>query len=461
MKEFNEHAFVWALTARVEDARQFAMYFRPEYLRTKPLGKVLEVLFDFVKENSIPPSTRTIRELLEAEVGPEVFQARYSQDIARVEAEDPDISYQVHTLDMAKQVAMTRSFEDMVSSQQFIKYMTDSEGTELIKSVEKWQRYFAEREDGVHLNIIDAIEKLKETREFIPSTTQIPCGIMAVDKWLGGGLRTKNMGLWMAPTGHGKSAIMIYTSHYMAVMEEKKVWFITNELAWDEVTERFLARFSGKNVQEIMEDPIVGICSDGANFIRSAGLGENLYISDVPSGITTDDLEVHLSRFANLYGWSPDVIVLDYMERLRPVMKGINRGDTWVWFGEVARDLVGLAKRRNVAVWSAIQTNRPGLSASELKSEHAQGSIQHLQEVTAVISAHLLEETGDEQILEFKPLKMRQSRLLPRPIQLVCNLGTMTITSKLYEGGDEVDRSTPPATVRSKKGKVPFKPTAI
>ena len=68
MKEFNEHAFVWALTARVEDARQFAMYFRPEYLRSKPLGKVLEVLFDFVKENSIPPSTRTIKELLQSEV---------------------------------------------------------------------------------------------------------------------------------------------------------------------------------------------------------------------------------------------------------------------------------------------------------------------------------------------------------------------------------------------------------
>ena len=335
--------------------------------------------------------------------------------------------------------------------------MTSNDGTRLIQSVDKWQRYFAAKGEAVHMNLAEAIDKLKEDREYIPTIQQIPCGILAVDRWLGGGLRTKNVALWMGKTGHGKTAVMVFSSHFMATVEDKKVWYITNEQPWNEITERFLARFTGVKLEEIMEDPIGGVISQGAQFIRSSQIHENLYISDVPHGLTVNELESYMARLQNLYGWSPDVIVLDHMERCRPIMKGINRDSSWIWMGEVARDLVSLAKRRNVAIWSAIQTNRPGLQAKELQSEHAQGSIQQLQEVTAVVSLHQPDDVGDEQIIEFKALKMRQSKHMPKPIKLHANLATMTITNKVYEA-EEVDRSQPVATMQGKKGKVPFNP---
>ena len=395
-------------------------------------------------------------------MGDEVYQTRYADDLAKIEADDPDPSYQVHTLDLAKQVAMTRSFEDMVGSQEFLKLMSSNDGTRLYQAVEKWQRFFAGREEGVHLNIMEAIEKLRDEREFMPKATKIPCGILEVDQWLGGGLRTKNVALWMAPTGGGKSATMCFTAHYMSVMEEKKVWFITNELAWDQVTERFLARYSGCKMSEIMDDPIGSIASDGVSFIRSKGLGENLFLSEIPPGVSANDLEAHLAKMANIYGWAPDVIVIDYMERMAPVNK-VGKETSWIYMGEIARDLCHLAKRRNIAIWSAIQTNRWGLSIGtkhgpkELSAEMAQGSIQHLQEVTAVVSLHILKETASKQVIEFKPLKMRESRLLPKPIKLVCNLETMTITPEKYEA-DEVDRSDQSATISSNQGrkKKPF-----
>ena len=145
-----------------------------------------------------------------------------------------------------------------------------------------------------------------------------------------------------------------------------------------------------------------------------------------------------MMKWVNLLGWKPDVLVLDFIERMRPCDSGYSRDRVWDWLGAISRDLSRFAKRHNILVWTAAQTNRSGYGRDPKKQdplslEMAQGSVKHLQEAASIIGMRQQELPGNKIVMELADLKQRFSKRTKRNIFLEVDLSKMQMTNEEVE----------------------------
>lgn len=450
MPRFDEDVFIKALTERPEDARKFSTSFNPHWLENPELIPLTEEIYAFTKKEKIPPSIETLKKIFLLK-DPEAYKLRFSSVFDRLEKVNPDLSMVLFTLNQARDVAISRSFYDLATNAAMQNKQESFDGSGILKDVARWFRVFSDSDTDRTMNLKDAVEELMAQGHFEPMA-KVPTGIDAIDRFCGGGLRAKQTGIVLAGTGQGKSAVLITIAHKMSAVQNKKVWFITNELSTEELTERLLARLTGKDLEDIIEDPKTVYDKDLSRFWKSK-LHERCLFTEYMREVSVDQIESDYARNISIYGWKPDVIVIDYMERLKPSLMGYSRDKEWQWMGAVAKDLVRLAKRENLIIWTAAQANREGLRKGvSMELAHAQGSIRHLQEVTAVLSIKQVPVPGndDEILMEFMSQKQRQSKNPLRPLYVKCNLATMHISNeevdlqKLVEESDEEDNPLTP-----------------
>jgi hypothetical protein len=223
----------------------------------------------------------------------------------------------------------------------------------------------------------------------------------------------------------------------MSGISGKKVWYVTNELPIEEIAERAVAKISGTNLSDIMEDAASGYTAHLDRLLKPV-YKNNLLITEYNKKISPAELESNINKWTALTGWKPDVIVLDYMERMKPSEEGYSPDKSWLWLGAIARELVWMAKRMNIVIWTAAQTNRSGLGAEVVTMDMSQGSIQHLQEASAVVTMIQRDCPGkpDKKVLGFRAQKMRHSRRDNNVVWLEADLKKMTITDHVVEMPD-------------------------
>jgi len=165
-----------------------------------------------------------------------------------------------------------------------------------------------------------------------------------------GGLPKKKLGIVMAPTGIGKSWFLSAIGAH-ALKQGKTVLHYTLELDDTYVAQRYDAIITGipfnnlkYNIEKVKQD-------------LSKYQGK-LFIKEFPPGtLSLQGLEGHIDKFI-MNGVVPDLIVLDYVELLKIPFNN-NLSEVKV-LGELYKDLRGLAGTKNVAIWSADQSNRDG-----------------------------------------------------------------------------------------------------
>lgn len=441
-EQFDERIFLYALASRPEDARKFATTFKPEWLNKAEYVPILAELYAFTRKHGEQPSIATLHQIFK-DKDDEAYTLRYKNVLDSITAEIPDKSSVLYTLGQARDTGIIRDFNEMVTDQTFLRSQMNLKGSDVLRVLHTFFNRHGEVSEDRTMDIKAAIENLIDTHGFMPEVVRIPTGIEIIDEWSGGGLRTKQLGIIMAPTGAGKSTVLAVMAHKMATTERKRIWVVTNELTIEEQTERFLSRLTGKELTKIIDDP--GVAYQGLDKHWRAGLHDRLRITEVNREVSMDDIESEMAKWVNLLGWKPDVLVLDFMERMKPCDAGYARDKVWDWLGAISRDISRFAKRHNILVWTAAQTNRSGMSSERaMNADMAQGSIKHLQEATVVIGMRQ-EELPDERIvMEFTSLKQRHSRRSARPVKLMCNLAKMSITNQKYEDvSDSCEVETP------------------
>jgi replicative DNA helicase len=439
-EEFDEKTFIWSLTARPEDARYFFHVFRPQWMKDPANQAVLAEMYSFMREYKVAPDLSALERMLR-DKDDQIFEARLAPVFKDLKDYSPSIPEQVYVLEQAKKVAMIRSFTELLNDQDFKTNIAGNDGFEMVKSITKWLHQFEETGEEETRTLKDAVEAvIKDCGMEHFQTFQMETGIEPVDEWTGGGLRSKNVGIFLAPTGHGKSVILMNIAFKMSIQDEMNVWFITNELTMQEQTERFMSRITTEPLSFIQSDPYVAY--NGMGEYWTSDVNNRLLLTSVNKDISVNEIEAMMTRYSNLHGWKPKVICLDYIERMKPNEVGYDRNKEWNWYGAIAKDLVRFAKKHNIIVWTAAQTNRSGMTDKELSADMAQGSIKHLQEASAVIALRRTDIIGSEddpieEGMEFKPLKMRHGKVGKGAILRV-NLHRMEITN---EEGKKVDRT--------------------
>jgi len=186
----------------------------------------------------------------------------------------------------------------------------------------------------------------------------ITTGWPRMDEICKGGLGSSELGVVIAPTGAGKSMVMVHLATE-ALMKGKTVVYYTLELKDTVVGQRFDCCITDVPLQDHMsrKKDIIDKVKD---------VPGTLIIKEYPTkSASVQTIKNHIEKLRKR-GIEPDMVLVDYADLLRPPR---NTGEKRHELEETYEGLRGLAQTYEIPVWTASQTNRGGLNAEVITME--------------------------------------------------------------------------------------------
>ena len=190
------------------------------------------------------------------------------------------------------------------------------------------------------------------------SRKPITTGWQRIDEITKGGIGSKELAVVIAPTGAGKSMVLVHLGAE-ALKLGKKVVHYTLELADTVVGIRYDSCLAKVDLRDIMDSK--EIVKE-----RIQDVSGKLIIKEYPTkSASTKSIKNHLEKLKK-QNIMPDVVIVDYADLLRPVSHGAEKRHD---LEGIYEELRGMATEFNCAFITASQTNRGGLNAEVITME--------------------------------------------------------------------------------------------
>lgn len=205
----------------------------------------------------------------------------------------------------------------------------------------------------------DELEKL-----FVESTVEhFTSSFVQLDHHLNnGGPSRKEVLVWMAPTGVGKS-IVLANNAISNVLRGRKVLYITFELSDVMSAIRMLGTITGRPIDGRRFDYKEQMMAMITRLRQGGEVGDLVIHEFPPDEVSVDGIYALVEHLRRSKGWNPDIICLDYLELMVSRRVSDNK-DEYLKQKSVTTQVRGLAKNLNVCVFTATQTNRSGNDSS-------------------------------------------------------------------------------------------------
>ena len=203
-------------------------------------------------------------------------------------------------------------------------------------------------------DFIADFEARYQPRHRQPVTT----GWKDIDNIVGGGLGRNELGVVIAPTGAGKSMVLVHLGA-QAIKEGKTVIHYTLELQDTVIANRYDSCITGYPLSDLMsfKDEIYDEIKD---------LDGTLIVKEYPTkSASVNTIKAHLNKLRKR-GINPGLIIVDYGDLLKPV---VVRKEKRAELETIYEDLRGMANEYDCPIWTASQTNRSGLNAEVITME--------------------------------------------------------------------------------------------
>ena len=201
----------------------------------------------------------------------------------------------------------------------------------------------------------------------------IPTGLIKLDEYLGGGINRKEMIIFAAAPGVGKSLTMANISKNL-LKQGLNVLYITLELAETIVAKRFDSMFSGIPQADILKN----ITQTSIEIKKQAANHGSLTIKRMPESSTNaNHIRAYLKEFEISQGYLPDAICVDYMDLMAPVQQ-VSAENSHARDTYISEELRAIADMGNLLMITASQLNRGSQmleSIEDLSQAHIAGGI--------------------------------------------------------------------------------------
>ena len=222
---------------------------------------------------------------------------------------------------------------------------------------------------------------------------------------LEGGLAHKEMAMVVAPPGVGKS-LFLANQAARSVLDGHNVLYVSLEMAEDRVAQRLDSIFTriqqrelNKRVDDIEER--LGIIS------KQWEQRGKLIVKEFPTKrLTVTGLRAFLNQLKNYQDFSPDVIIVDYLE----LMKTENDMAEYQSQERLAQELRGIASEYESLVWTATQTNREGKKVNIITDAELADSYGKIRVCDLVFSINQTEQEFDQGSARLYLMKSRNGR---------------------------------------------------
>ena len=316
-----------------------------EYLRVF-LRKIVEYRGKYDRHPSVEAMTSILRTELENE--DEVIQKQIREYFVRIhsrELTDPEYIKET-SLDFCRKQNLK---EAMMKS---IPLLQKNSFDEISKVINEALKLGSENNFGY--DYLADFEKRFEPRHRLPVSTGWP----EMDNIIGGGLGKSELGVVIAPTGAGKSMVLVHLGAN-ALKEDKTVIHYTLELQETVIATRYDSCITGYPLSDIIN-------FKEEVFEEIKDIDGTLIIKEYPcKSASTQTIRSHLSRLVKK-GITPGMIVVDYADLLKPITVRKEKRNE---LESIYEELRAISTEFQCPVWTASQTNRSGLSAEVITME--------------------------------------------------------------------------------------------
>ena len=225
-----------------------------------------------------------------------------------------------------------------------------------------------------------------------------------LNRELEGGLSAKELAMVVAPPGVGKSVFLVNQGVH-SLMEGRKVLYVSLEMSEDKIAQRFdsvMTLINQRNLptkQKILQERL--------DVFKENFPGGQLVIKEFPTGVATvSTIRSLLSQLQNFEGFTPDLLIVDYLELLGTTREGPEYQIQEL----IARELRGLAVEHKMLVWTATQTNRQGARVNVITDAELGDSYGKFRTVDYALSLNQSEEEFDEERMRCYVMKSRNGK---------------------------------------------------
>jgi len=162
---------------------------------------------------------------------------------------------------------------------------------------------------------------------------------------------------------------MLFNIGCNAAKVGKKVMYITIEMDAQILQNMWESREAKIPLTDIMRTQLIGYNRRKylAFLQHQKKVQHPLYLIDVPQGCTTGIIESEILAFEKLHGQTPDLVLIDYANLIRPMSKYKDRAEM---YDHVFRELKEGSRAHKTIYYTAAQMNRESLKAKKQGTEH-------------------------------------------------------------------------------------------
>ena len=263
------------------------------------------------------------------------------------------------------------------------------------RSVDVGQDYFTDVNTRLQRNAEDKRDQL------------IPTAFVTHNRNLEGGLARKELAMVAAPPGVGKSLYLV-NQGATAIREGKNVLYVSLEMSEDKIAGRFDSVLSDLNNKDLKEKPLAKLkLKEVLSEIKEKSRGR-LIIKEFPTGsCNVNQLRAYLVQLRLHRDFVPDLLIVDYLELLRP-----NRQIDAEYQAQqrISEELRGLAVEQNALLWTATQTNRQARRVNIITDAELGDSYGKIRTADWAISLNQNQEEYDDGVMRVFVMKARDSK---------------------------------------------------
>ena len=234
-----------------------------------------------------------------------------------------------------------------------------------------------------------------------------PTGFIKLDEHLGGGINRKEMIIFAAPPGVGKSLTMANLAKNL-MRQSLNVVYITLELSEEIVAKRFDSMFSGISQIDILKN----ITKTSIEIKKQADQFGDLTIKRMPESTTNaNHIRAYLKEYEITKGYLPDAVVVDYMD-LMCTNQQISAENQFIRDKFISEELRSIANEYNLMMITASQLNRGSQqleSMDDLSQAHIAGGISKVNTTDNLVAIMQNAAMKARSEMLFKLLKTRSS----------------------------------------------------
>lgn len=347
------------------------------------------------------------------------INAEYDLDLKPTKLDPADVKFTCDQIEMfCKQGALYKAI--MESAPDVTSGNVDNFG-KVLERVQNALAVSIQKELGI--DMYEDLERRLET--YMHTDIYEPTGIKGLDDALGGGLARRQVTLFSANSGGGKSLMMSniganYSRRGLHVLQ------LALELTEQMIDLRNLSILTGVKTTEWKQNVADIIGTMKAH--KEAGAG-SFILKRIPGGSSANDIRSYLKLYETEYGHAPDVLIVDYLDLMSPNGGSKNKG-IFEQDKEKSEQLAEIAYDYNCITITASQQNRDGVRNSAPDQAIIAGGISKINTVDNYISIYMNPEMRLKGELFLYYLKTRSSSAVGSMTQLAFNPDNLIISDK-------------------------------